>query len=131
VTGPLWGNFVDSGASRKWLLQALLFAMGPNGTYRTVVNGGSCELSYSSYGDQCSRERWGASLQSEFPEHMIDTRNSDVFFLHLCFEHHPTDRNTKSDDPKEVVIQHRKMVMSDSYCMHIMSPTNRLFGRLS
>ena len=22
VTGPLWGNFVDSGASRKWLLQA-------------------------------------------------------------------------------------------------------------
>ena len=21
VTGPMWGNFVDSGASRKWLLQ--------------------------------------------------------------------------------------------------------------
>ena len=22
VTGPIWGNLVDSGASRKWLLQA-------------------------------------------------------------------------------------------------------------
>ena len=24
VSGPIWGNLVDSGASRKWLLQAPL-----------------------------------------------------------------------------------------------------------